>query len=1067
MQEVKPLQTTSKLFNDIFKFNPYHDSRGRFTTAGAAASFTYKPGASTAHSKAIEREKERSDSEKGFKGTLYHGSPNKDIKEFDMSRAGKNTSSGEKLLFFTDSKQMADDFSYERLDGSSKFFQQRGKKGRVYEVDVEMKNPLDFRNLSDKDIDNILKLDGEGLLTRADIQRYASGNHQLLKAGLTLTSDSLKDLGYDGLIANTGKAGHNSIEYAVVDSKQAKIRKGYDMHNFDIKKADEEKRLVFGWALVSADAAGNQIIDHQGDIVDQDELETGAYEYVLNFRDAGEEHIGSLRKKARMVESVVFTDEKLQAMGIPAGTVPCGWWIGFYVDDDATWERIKNGTYKMFSIEGRAIREPITKEDSDLAKSGSEVAKTFSELMKFNPYHDARGRFTTSSGYTSFTYSPGKSKAHDLAIQREKERHANSNQSHSSKITGKTYSMPKLDSETTEQNRKKAIETVERYFAIRGVANKEKYDEKMKRYLEETDPKEWENRARKTNLAISHSFLSAKTPSEKQKEKADREDYQRQTNAKSRARDKKTQAHQRYEDYKDSLMNKYSTQKNKLGRKDDWYNRTTEAERKKLQELDDARIFRNKRGQWQIAKTFSEIIKFNPYHDSRGRFTTAGAAASFTYKPGQGAMYDKAIAREKERVSAMSNPGKKYGISQEQYDKLKDAPVLSFLKQTKELGWDEETIDKFKKEVNYTERLKERVRQHEQEKELAARKEKAELDARVKQELPGLNQEAIRRANGVSFFEHGSVAAREALRRVDDYKERNKITDDMTDEQKAYMKQREGEYKQLITEYYNDSNSRFANNPSWMVTGPANYNTRRSQKLSNAADKKAQEYEEKLQRFEENTQRKLKSMEPEDKQIARWRNGKWSHGETISADDPLATKKLQAKLDYQKEQQQKMKDANAYYRKNGTMQGFSGFSESTNRNIDTALNSPNRWGEKKPFQTYQLSNNNQQIKSTESRLKQMQKQKETSSNGSGGGGSAFKGGEIIRNTDMNRLQIKFDGIPDAATRQKLKSSGWRWSPKNGVWQRQLTQNAEYSAKQITDALNKSYDGALTFSELLN
>ena len=233
-------QVKLKTFSEILKFNPYHGKDGRFTTSGSAASFTYKPGASTAHSKAIEREMARdTDSQKGFKGTLYHGSPNTDIKEFDMKRAGQNTSSGEKLLFFTDSKQMADDFSYERLEGSSKFFQERGKKGRVYEVDVEMKNPLDFRKLNDKDIDNILKLDEEGLLTKDMVQRYANSNHQLLKAGLTLTSDSLKNLGYDGLIANTGKAGHNSIEYAVIDSSQAKIKKSIAKSFSDILKYNQ------------------------------------------------------------------------------------------------------------------------------------------------------------------------------------------------------------------------------------------------------------------------------------------------------------------------------------------------------------------------------------------------------------------------------------------------------------------------------------------------------------------------------------------------------------------------------------------------------------------------------------------------------------------------------------------------------------------------------------------------------------------------------------------------------------------------------------------------------------
>lgn len=214
-------------FADILKFNPYHDSKGRFASADAATSFTYAPGKSTAHDAAIQRAKDAHEaaSGKGFKGTLYHGSPATDIEEFDMSRAGSNTSSGEKLLYFTDSKQLAEDFSYERLEGSTKYFQRRGEKGRIYEVDVEMKNPLDFRNLSDKDIDNILKLDIEGVLTREDVKSL-SGNHQLLKTNLDLRAESLKKLGYDGLIANTGKAGHYALEYAVVDSNQATIRKG-------------------------------------------------------------------------------------------------------------------------------------------------------------------------------------------------------------------------------------------------------------------------------------------------------------------------------------------------------------------------------------------------------------------------------------------------------------------------------------------------------------------------------------------------------------------------------------------------------------------------------------------------------------------------------------------------------------------------------------------------------------------------------------------------------------------------------------------------------------------------
>lgn len=52
------------------------------------------------------------------------------------------------------------------------------------------------------------------------------------------------------------------------------------------------------------------------------------------------------------------------------------------------------------------------------AQTSAERYDEIEEVRKFNPYHDARGRFTTASGATSFTYKPGKSKAHDLAIQR-------------------------------------------------------------------------------------------------------------------------------------------------------------------------------------------------------------------------------------------------------------------------------------------------------------------------------------------------------------------------------------------------------------------------------------------------------------------------------------------------------------------------------------------------------------------------------------------------------------------------------------------------------------------------
>lgn len=60
----------------------------------------------------------------------------------------------------------------------------------------------------------------------------------------------------------------------------------------------------------------------------------------------------------------------------------------------------------------------------------------------------------------------------------------------------------------------------------------------------------------------------------------------------------------------------------------------------------------------------------------------------------------------------------------------------------------------------------------------------------------------------------------------------------------------------------------------------------------------------------------------------------------------------------------------------------------------------------------------------------------------------FEGGRLVWNRQADRLQILFDGIPDDARRRELKSNGFRWSPKNKAWQRQLTMNAVRAAKRM-------------------
>ena len=152
---------------------------------------------------------------------LFHGSPQNDIEEFDIEKAGTNTSTGENFLFFTDSEQMADEFSYERLSSSvSSFINQKGKKGSVYEVDVTMSKPLDLTNASKEYLKNLIKL-SDGELTESMVKKYSTGNNQILKEYIDL--NRITEFGYDGFIAKMNRQGNK--EYAVVSNKQVVIKK--------------------------------------------------------------------------------------------------------------------------------------------------------------------------------------------------------------------------------------------------------------------------------------------------------------------------------------------------------------------------------------------------------------------------------------------------------------------------------------------------------------------------------------------------------------------------------------------------------------------------------------------------------------------------------------------------------------------------------------------------------------------------------------------------------------------------------------------------------------------------
>lgn len=135
-----------------------------------------------------------------------------------------------------------------------------------------------------------------------------------------------------------------------------------EQETFKLQKIDQTNHLVFGWASVAIDNEGNQVVDKQNDIIELDELEPAVYEFVLKSGHASSNHTGLF--KGFLVESVLITEEKLLAMGVPEdvitkGIINSGWWVGFYIPNDDDMQKIIDGDYEMFSIGGTAKKVKI------------------------------------------------------------------------------------------------------------------------------------------------------------------------------------------------------------------------------------------------------------------------------------------------------------------------------------------------------------------------------------------------------------------------------------------------------------------------------------------------------------------------------------------------------------------------------------------------------------------------------------------------------------------------------------------------------------------------------------
>ncbi len=162
----------------------------------------------------------------------------------------------------------------------------------------------------------------------------------------------------------------------------------------------------------------------------------------------------------------------------------------------------------------------------------------------------------------------------------------------------------------------------------------------------------------------------------------------------------------------------------------------------------------------------------------------------------------------------------------------------------------------------------------------------------------------------------------------------------------------------------------------------------------------------------------------------------------IRQDDPQAIPKLEKKLDGLVKAQETMKAVNAYYRKHGTLDGCPHLSPDNIENLKADMASSWHY-EKKPFQSWELSNNNAEIHRVRQRIESLTRAKETVYVG-----WEFDGGHVEANREQSRLQVFFEDKPDADARQQLKEHGFRWAPSVGAWQRLLNGNAYYAADRI-------------------
>lgn len=262
-----------------------------------------------------------------------------------------------------------------------------GGTPRAYAPNVSsaMKKTKRFKKTGEK-IDRAVGALNNPKSKRAKIAAGVAGGTLVGLQGVNWTGDMLStkiinDQKKKDAAAKVSKSDHESIKFRLVkaghgkafeEARKAPRRKAQaralkakvkdktqDIRvTGEIAKRDNDKRQVFGWASV-IEIDGKPFIDYQGDMMDLETVENAAYEYVQKSRKGGNQHQRNGDEPLHvsdLVESFVLTPEKKEQMGLPEDS-PTGWWVGFKVNDDETWQDVKDGKLTEFSIHGKGTRK--------------------------------------------------------------------------------------------------------------------------------------------------------------------------------------------------------------------------------------------------------------------------------------------------------------------------------------------------------------------------------------------------------------------------------------------------------------------------------------------------------------------------------------------------------------------------------------------------------------------------------------------------------------------------------------------------------------------------------------